>query len=137
MPNSRPAVVAIINSNDDLVAILEENLKAGGYNVVSAHIAQIKTGKQDFPKFLRLHQPDVVIYDVAIPYQENWTFLMMLRHLPECHSIPFVITTVNKRALDEELGKKTDCVEIRGGHADDLQPVIDAVDAALKRKHRR
>jgi hypothetical protein len=74
----------------------------------------------------------VVVYDIAVPYEDNWTFFQTLKKLPETRNRRFVVTTVNKRALDQRVGQ-TDAVEIRGGRADDLDPVVEAVQKQVKR----
>jgi CheY-like chemotaxis protein len=127
MPRSKPAsVVAIVNTNDDLVQVIRDALVREGFNVVTAHIRDIKAGRQDFGSFLRDHDPAVVIYDIAVPYEDNWTFLQTLRKLPEARNREFVITTVNKRVFEQRVGPKA-VVEIQGGRADDLEPVLEAV----------
>jgi CheY-like chemotaxis protein len=131
----RAPVVAVINTNDDLVQGLARDLESDGYTVATAHIENIKSGSEDFIAFLKRHEPAAVIYDIAIPYDDNWTFLNLLRELPMCGRIPFVVTTVNKAALEARVGP-TDTIEIRGGHADDVQPTLEALRRALKTTER-
>jgi CheY-like chemotaxis protein len=135
MPRTNPdqpgPIVAIINTNDDLVQSLRQALVDEGYYVVTGHIAELKSGRQDFGAFLKAHRPDAVIYDIAIPYEDNWTFFQTLLKLPEARDGVFIVTTVNKRVLDERVGK-TDAIEIRGGHADDFEAIIDALAKRLK-----
>jgi CheY-like chemotaxis protein len=133
MPSAHPTavVVAIVNSNDDLVALLKQALERDGYSVVTAHIHEFRLGPRDFGTFLRAHTPSVVIYDIAIPYEENWDFLQTLRALPEAHQTVFVVTTVNLRALTARVGP-TEAIEIQGGHADDLDPVMDIVHGLVR-----
>jgi CheY-like chemotaxis protein len=127
----RAPVVAVINTSDDLVQALSRQLDLDGYTVVTLHIEDIKSGKQDFVAFLKRHGPSAIIYDIAIPYDDNWTFLKLLRELPDACRLPFVITTVNKRALDVRVGP-TDTIEIQGGHADDVEPTLEALRKALE-----
>jgi CheY-like chemotaxis protein len=130
MPDSRPAgtlpVVAVINTSDDLVQVLREALIREGFDVVTSHVQDFKTGRQNFGSFLRSHKPAVVVYDISVPYEDNWTFLQMLRELPDARGQAFVITTVNKRIFERRVGP-ADVIEIEGGRADDIDPVIDAV----------
>lgn len=126
----RGAVVAIVNTNDDLVRVLREALIDQHFNVVTLHIRDIKAGRQDFSEFLEVHDPEVVIYDIAIPYADNWTFLQSLRKLPAAKGRKFVITTVNQRALEKKIGPN-EAVEILGAHPDDLDPVIEVVHKKL------
>jgi CheY-like chemotaxis protein len=134
-PGPQP-VVAIVNTNDDLVQALRSRLIDEGVSVVTLHIRDIKSGRSDFGAFLAAHEPALVIYDIAIPYDDNWTFLKTLRRLPEGRRQRFVITTVNKRVMEQKVGV-TDAIELIGGHADDFEPLMDAVRAALCVPRRR
>jgi CheY-like chemotaxis protein len=120
----REPVVAVVNTNDDLVMALRSRLLDEGYEIVMAHIRDIKTGRTDFSAFVSSHKPDAIVYDIAIPYEDNWTFLETLRKLPACRDTNFIITTVNKREMDKRVGK-TDAVELVGGHADDFEPLVE------------
>jgi hypothetical protein len=124
-------VVAIVNTSDDLVKVLRDELVTRGYNVATAHIRDIKAGRVDFGAFLTAHDPAVTIYDIAVPYEDNWTFFRTLRKIPEAQDRVFVVTTVNKRVLDARVGV-TDTIEIQGGRADDLDGVLDAVEKYLR-----
>lgn len=125
-----PRTVAIINSNDDLVRIVREVLEDEGYNAVSGHVTDIKSGKLDLERFLAKHQPDAVVYDIAPPYYENWTFLQRLLRRPEFRGPVLIITTVNKRALEREVGR-TDAFEVVGTRAG-LAPLVDAVNRRVR-----
>jgi|SRR5690348_1018806 CheY-like chemotaxis protein len=129
-PNTQP-VVAVVNTNDDLVQALRTRLIDEGVSVVPLHIRDVKSGRSDFGAFLRSHDPVVVIYDVAIPYDDNWTFLSTLRRLPESGERRFVITTVNKRVMEQKVGP-TDAVELIGGHADDFEPLVEVLRRTLR-----
>ena len=119
-------VVAVVNTNDDLVSVIRDALIGEGFNVVTAHIRDIKAGRHDFSAFLREHDPAIVIYDLAIPYEDNWTFLQTLRQVPEAQNRRFILTTVNKRVLEQRIGRQ-DVIELQGGRADDLDPLLDHV----------
>ena len=125
-------VVAIINTNDDLVQSLRNVLVNEGYYVVTAHISDFKAGRQDFTSFLKAHDPSALIYDIAVPYEDNWTFFQSLLKLPDTYDRKFVVTTVNKRVLEQRVGR-TDAIEIKGGHADDFELIIDALAKRLSR----
>src|SRR5689334_13522986 len=121
-------VIAIVNTNDDLVLALRSRLLDEGYEIAIAHIRDIKTGRTDFATFIRAHRPAAVIYDIAIPYEDNWTFFNTLRSLPVCKGQTFVVTTVNKRVLEDRVGR-TNAIELVGGHADDFDPLLEALAA--------
>ena len=123
-------MVAVVNTNDDLVQALQSRLIDEGVSVVPMHIRDVKSGRSDFGAFLRSHDPGVVIYDIAIPYDDNWTFFSTLQRLPECSNRQFVITTVNKRVMEQKVGP-TDAVELIGGHADDFEPLVEVLRRSL------
>ena len=129
-PNTEP-VVAVVNTNDDLLQALQSRLIDEGLNVVPLHIRDVKSGRSDFGAFLRAHDPVVVIYDIAIPYDDNWTFFSTLRRLPASIDRQFLITTVNKRVMEQKVGP-TDVIELIGGHADDFEPLMEALRRSLR-----
>jgi CheY-like chemotaxis protein len=127
------SVVAVINTSDDLVRVLKDSLVQRGFNVATAHIRDIKSGEQDFVAFLTSHDPVVIVYDIAVPYEDNWTFFQMLRQLPVAQDRTFIVTTVNKRVLEQRVGV-TEAIEIQGGRADDLDPVLEAIQKVVGSK---
>jgi DNA-binding response OmpR family regulator len=122
--------VAVMNSSDDTVEMLRFALQAEGFSsVVTGHIHDFKTGAADFPEFLQTHDPRVLIYDIAIPYDKNWTFLRLLLDSDQMRGRKLVITTTNKKRLDEIVGP-TDAFEIVGKPYD-IGQIVAAVKTAL------
>ena len=124
-------MIAVINSNDDLVGLLREALEDEGMAVVTNHIHDIKSGREDLPRFLKKHDPDVIVYDLAPPYCDNWRFLGLLRE-------PFgdrglVLTTVNRKALAQAVGR-VDVHEIEGRRTDLSRVVRRVLDEIKTRK---
>ena len=74
------------------------------------------------------HRPDVVVYDVGMPYTSSWDLLEVIRTSPALQSQPFVITTPNKRKCEQAAGP-TSAFEI-GGRDEDLRRVLKAVERA-------
>lgn len=78
---SRP-VVAVFNSNDDIVEMLRIALERAGLIVVSGDVGAIRRGRQRLSDFVEEHNPAVILYDVAPPYDRSWHFLEHLRQTP-------------------------------------------------------
>ena len=125
------AVVAVVNSSADTVEMLRLYLQQEGFEAVTAHIDEIKRGTLDFARFVQEHDPRVLIYDVAPPYEPNWTYLNMLRRLDVMQGRTVVITTTHKENLERLVGP-TGAIEIIGKPYD-LQEVVTAVKRAVDR----
>ena len=123
-------VVAVVNSSEDTVEMLRECLVHHGFtSVVTGHIHDFKTGEADFPEYLRQHDPAVLVYDVSIPYEKNWTFLRLLLDSESMRGRKVVLTTTNKKRLEELVGP-TDAYEIVGKPYD-LDQIVGAVKAVI------
>ena len=124
------AVVAVVNSSEDTVEMLREALVLHGFtSVVTGHVHDIKVGATDWPAFLAEHDPAVIVYDLSIPYDQNWTFLKLLLDTDSMRGRKIVMTTTNKGRLEELVGP-TDAFEIVGKPYD-LDKIVAAVIAAL------
>jgi CheY-like chemotaxis protein len=131
LPRARaPVVVAVLNSNQDVLRLIRSTLEDEGYTVATAHIISFKEGEANLAQFLSNHRPAVIVYDVAPPYKENWNFLQLLREIPQVADIPMVLTTVNKAALEDVVGS-TDAFEILGTR-DNLAPLVDGVNRSAR-----
>jgi len=122
-------VIAVLNASTDVLELLQEALEDEGFVTVRAAVPEIKRGSEDFVAFLKEHDPAAIVYDVSPPYEENWTFLRLLRDTEAAKGRPFVITTTNKRALEAAIGA-TDAHEVIGKPYD-LQEIVKAVHDAL------
>ena len=126
-----PTVVAVVNTNPDLVRLIRVALEAAGFVVLIIHIEDIKLGTTDVDMLLEQHDPRVIVYDVAPPYDQNWRFLDHLRKATDFRGRQFVLTTVNIRRLQEIVGIDEDVHEVMGLTAD-----IDTVVTEVKRASR-
>ncbi|MBA3884494.1 MAG: hypothetical protein H0X67_02035 [Acidobacteria bacterium] len=43
--STKPSVIAVINSNDDLVRIVREMLEDEGYTIATMHMSEIRKGE--------------------------------------------------------------------------------------------
>ena len=126
-------VIAVVNSNEDTVEMLRSCLQQNGFSsIVTGHINDFKTGDADFPRFVDHHDPRVIVYDISLPYDKNWTFLRLLLDTEVMRGRKVVLTTTNKARLEELVGP-TDAFEIVGKPYD-LEQIVGAVKTALGAK---
>src|SRR5213079_1553544 len=71
-----PDVVAVINTSPDVVDMLHLTLEDAGIVVVSALTWEVQDGEVDLERFITQHNPRVVVYDVAPPYENNWRLFL-------------------------------------------------------------
>lgn len=129
MPQHEPAV-AVINSNEDTVEMLRAYLQQNGFtSVTTGHVTDIRNGRMDFLKYVEAHDPAVIVYDISIPYEENWRFLHLLMSSEAMQGRKVIVTTTNKRVLEQLVGENTGAYEIVGKPYD-LQAIVTAVQRA-------
>jgi len=129
-------VIAVVNSSEDTVEMVRQCLMGAGFtSIVTGHVHDFKTGADDFTKFLRLHDPAVIVYDISIPYDKNWTFLRLVLDSESMRGRKVVLTTTNKNRLEELVGP-TDAFEIVGKPYD-LEKIVEAVKVALGQEMHR
>lgn len=126
--------VAIVNTSKEIVEVLEEIFQSEGYQTCSTFTYFYKENEGKFDEFIDTNHPDVIIYDIALPYKENFMLFQKLSGKMKDHQVPFVLTTTNKDALESIVGK-TNTHELVGKPYD-TQEIIDAVKHSLNAGHR-
>jgi DNA-binding response OmpR family regulator len=122
--------VAVINTSEELARVLKEVVEDEGWTATCAYCLDFKEGRSDFLAFLTAYDPAVIVWDIALPYEENWAFFQKLRQLPEVSGREIVLTTTNERVL-AELAGETGAIEIIGKPFD-LQLLATAIGNALR-----
>ena len=80
--------------------------------------------------FLRMSRPKVIVYDIAPPYDRNWTFLQHLR-TTMLKDYTFVLTSINVKHVERLVGKDERVYEVVGT-ADDLDLIVRATKEAMR-----
>ena len=132
----QPPVVAIINTSQDIVDLLRLAFGQAGIVAVSVFTHQIREGAVDVEAFVRQHHPDVIVYDIAPPYMNNWQLFLHVRHLPALEACRFVLTTTNANQVRALAGADTRVYEIIGKPFD-LDQIVDAVREAIRARDTR
>ena len=128
---TRP-VVAVLNSADDVIEMLRVALEGSGFAVVSAKLSEIQSGVMDLVAFVREHRPAAIVYDLPRPYEANWNFLRLLREVQFLNKLGWVLTTLDKAALEAAVGPAP-VVQIVLGKPYGLDDVVAAVRQSLSR----
>ncbi|MHB8575080.1 MAG: response regulator [Dehalococcoidia bacterium] len=129
MAETTAACVAIINTSEEVVELIRMVLEEEGFAHVAEAVLTFKRGERDVASFLATHDARVVIWDIALPYAENWAFFSQLQRDAVFRGRGVVVTTTNKRALELFVGP-TPTVELVGKPFD-LGELVQAVRRAL------
>jgi DNA-binding response OmpR family regulator len=134
--NARTAagIVALFNASDDTIDMVQKLLTNSGrhQSLIWCHFADLKKGIVNFDKYMDEHNPEVVIFDLSPPYDENWHFFTTMRDASVMTGRGVVLTTTNKDRLDEVLGEDSKALEVVG-KTEDLQQIDAAIGSATKR----
>ncbi|HMC77029.1 MAG TPA: hypothetical protein VKH34_07840 [Vicinamibacterales bacterium] len=126
-----PPVVAVINSTEDVVDMLRISLEHAGLTAVSALTPEIRQGHVDVERFITQHDPRVIIYDIAPPYDANWNLFQHMAAMPVMAGRQFIITSTNARQVEGFAGPQQHVYEIVGKPFD-LDQIVQATREALK-----
>lgn len=127
-------VVALFNASDDTIDMIQKLLtdSGGDQTLISCHFADLKKGIVNFAKYMDRHNPEVVIFDLSPPYDENWTYFKTMRDDKTMKGRGVVLTTTNKARLDDVLGEDSHALEVVGKSKD-----LEQIDAAIKAETRK
>jgi CheY-like chemotaxis protein len=97
--------VAVINTSEETAEVMEMALEAEGWSTARGYCIDFKRSRKDLSEFLAQHDPTVIVWDIALPYEENWEYFKTVRKLPAMEERPVVLTTTNSRIVRELVGE--------------------------------
>jgi CheY-like chemotaxis protein len=130
MSENTPPVAAILNTSPDTVELLRIALEFAGLQTASAYTYQLRDGEVDVTAFMDLHRPDVIVYDIAPPYDANYELFLNLRSTPAVRGCPVVVTTTNAPYVQQLVGREHRVYEVIGKPFD-LDAIVQAVLQAV------
>jgi DNA-binding response OmpR family regulator len=124
-------VVAVINSTPDIVDLLRLAIEREGFVVVTGLTFEIREGKMDLERFITQHQPTVIVYDIAPPYDANWKLFEHVAAMPCMQGRQFVLTSTNRAHVERIAGPQQHIHEVVGKPFD-LGEIVTAVKQATR-----
>jgi CheY-like chemotaxis protein len=131
-----PIVAAVFNTSPDIVDLVRRALEPAGIVTITLLTYQVRDGEVDLEGFLGQHDPQVVIYDIAPPYDANWQLFRHIRSLSVMRDRKVVITSMNRRHVENLVGKDETIYEIVGKPYD-LGLLVQAVKEAARSRPTR
>lgn len=97
MAKARPRVL-VVNTSPDVMEALQEVVQQWGYRCDLAEVRSLRFGQVTVDELLGETAPDLVIFDLAPPMDENFKALQQLEQHARGRELPLVVTTTNAEA---------------------------------------
>ena len=104
--------------------------------MVTALTPEIRDGHVDLEKLVEQHEPKVVVYDIAPPYEPNWNFFQHVARLPVMKGRQFVITSTNAHHVERLASPQEHVYEVVG-KTEDIGRIVQAVREATRARPSR
>lgn len=124
-------VVAVVSATPDALTILRMALEHAGFAVVTALTPEVRDGIVDLDAVFRQHQPRVVVYEVAPPYEAEWRALERYRATAAAARCAFVITSTSHARVSRLAAGDPQIVAVLGTPYE-LDEIVQAVRGAMR-----
>jgi CheY-like chemotaxis protein len=129
----RSLKLAILNDSHQVLKLLCDWFQECGHDCSTAVVADMPEAYTQVAQFILSVNPDVIVYDVALPYLSSWDFLGVIREMPSMKVHKFVITTPNKKELDHAVSQRTSALELTGRRSD-MERLLKAVQKTAEQE---
>jgi len=113
----RGLTLLLINSNIDTIELLTDWFTALGAVLHHARGSDLCKNVNEAKQLVQTIKPRVILFDLAVPYDRNWKCLEHLEASAVFDALPVIMTTANRRAL-EQISGPTEAFEIMGSPHD-------------------
>jgi DNA-binding NarL/FixJ family response regulator len=128
MPSTEPTV-AIVESSADIADLLCDVLRIADFTPVSGPVLDQPYDRATLDTFLAALDPSVVVWDIGIPYVEQWRAFQDIRSSDVLQRRGVVLTTTDKEAVAALAGSGLTPTIIEKPYFPDQ--IVDAVRCAL------
>jgi len=74
--------IVVLNDSAPVLKMLCKWLEQHGHHCDTALLADMPRAHEEVGQFIQKHRPDLVIYDVGMPYASSWDLLEVIRTSP-------------------------------------------------------
>jgi CheY-like chemotaxis protein len=117
------ALILLVEDNADMLMMLTQVLKWGGYDVMAGRSGQ--EGLDLLGQARRL--PDLIISDLSMPDMNGLEFLDTVRNNPSWSHVPFVIMSAHSASdeANDALARGADDFLVKPFNLDDFQKILN------------
>jgi CheY-like chemotaxis protein len=121
-----------LNTSADTIEMLKVWFEMHGMIVHTGLVSEFRVHGEGLDEFLEKAKPEIIIFDIAIPYETNWNFLQQLRSRGPLRDVPVIVTTTNERVLRSLVGD-IDTIPVHElvGKPYDMAALLDLVTKTL------
>ena len=121
-------LIVVVNHSPETLVLFRNVLEEAGMNAVLCHAHEIEAfGLLDF---IENHRPDLVIYDIPHPYDENIASFREYRSDPRAEATLWLMCTTGQSVVESLQDSDDDVV----GKPFDLDEIMDRITDVLGRE---
>jgi len=104
LPKPSRLRLVVLNDSAPVLKMLCNWLQEHGHHCETALLADMPQAHDEVWPFIQKHRPDVVIYDVGMPYSSSWDLLEVIRAAPALQHSPLSLRLQTSGNSNKPLG---------------------------------